>query len=124
MAKKVVKFEVQINSVEALIGAFQKWRDMPYEDRKKVLGENKRIECVLPEKKKDGAYSVSFYADGAAYVSFGKFKSIELRSGADPVSKYTNKAGEEKRYPLTRSDCTDYYSMENKALVGALSGSF
>lgn len=124
MAKKVVKFEVEINSVETLISAFQKWRDMPYEDRKKVLGEEKRIEKKLAEPKKDGAYSVSFYADGAAYVSFGKNKSIELRSGNDPVSKYRYKDGSEKRFALTRSDCTDYYSMDNKALVGALSGSF
>ena len=124
MAKKVVKFEVEVNSVEAIISAFQKWRDMAYEDRKKVLGAEKRIEKKLAQPKKDGAYSVSFYADGAVYVSFGRNKSIELRSGADPVSKYRYKDGTEKQFPLTRSDCDDYYSMGNKALVGALSGSF
>ena len=124
MAKKVVKFEVKVDSVEAIISAFQKWRDMAYEDRKKVLGENKRIEAKIAEPKKDGAYSVSFYADGAVYVSFGRNKSIEMRSGADPISKYRYKDGSEKHFALTRSDCDDYYSMSNKALVGALSGSF
>ena len=124
MAKKVVKFEVEIDSVESLINAFRQWRDMKHEDRLKVLKDEKRIVVKIPEPKKDGAYSVSFYSDGAAYVSFGRNKSIELRSGADPVSKYVHKDGTIDRYHLVRSDCTDYYSVENKALVGALSKSF
>lgn len=124
MAKKVVKFEVEINSVEALINAFRQWRDMKLEDRKKVLKDEKRIAVKLANPKKDGAYSVSFYSDGAVYVSFGKNKSIELRSGADPVSKYTYKDGHTQKFALTWSDCSDYYSTENKSLVKALSGSF
>ena len=122
-SKKIV---IEVNSVESLMKSFATWRDMPHDKREKMIaekGEGKRFSLAIPDAKKDGAYAVSFYSDGAVYVTFGRNKCIMLKSGNDPLRIYKYKDGRKLIDRLTW-DCADYYSMDNQKLVKALSGSF
>ena len=119
MAKKVFKVG-EIKCAEDVLKFFDAWTEVGAEGRKTALakaGEEKRITVKNPNAW------IHFYDTGAVYVSFGKFHSIRLWSGYDPVNSYTNKAGETKDYPLTWS-CDKYYSTDNVNLMKALSKAF
>ena len=119
--KAATKVAIEVNDVESMLTAFRLWTEMGSEKRQAMIAEKGEADKRFTLKK-DKAW-ISFYDTGAVYVSFGKFHSIRLWSGFDPVNSYTNKAGERKDYPLTWS-CDSYYSMDNVALVKALGKAF
>jgi len=123
MSKKVMKFE--IGNAEEILKSYAQWRDMTAEKRKDLIAKagnyDNRIKLDVQNPVKDGIRSVSFYSSGKVYLTFGKFHSIKLESGFDPQNRYTSKDGVTKAYPLTWSEAKDYYSIENKKLVAAIS---
>ena len=119
--KKAQKVVIEVSDVESMLTAFKLWTEMGSEKRKDYLAKNAEGDRRFTLKKEKAW--ISFYDTGAVYISFGKFHSIRLWSGYDPINSYTNKKGETTDYPLTWN-CDSYYSMDNQSLVKALGKAF